>query len=249
MRNIVFGIILGGVSMFLYHSYSASYYIWLTKVAVNLEDLDKTRYLDEYVERYIEKNPNLYKKISFSFQKNYIHNIQKIKSNVVNIYYEQATKKKIVYELLDYNCIYCKKFHREISGWIKDNTDYEIIYIQLPIISESSFLISKLFLAVGYISKLKQQELHNNLMKREEYISEKDLYNIIENIGLDIIDVKKIALANNIDENLKETIQLSRSIGITGTPAFIKDNSIIIGGRNKMNFLKFLNKPALVNQT
>ena len=204
--------------------------------------------MDKYVTSYIEVNPSIFEKISISQKKKYAESIQKIKLNAVNIDVEQSTNKDVVYEILDYNCIYCKKFHHETSGWIKKNTEYKIHYIQLPIISDSSFFISKLFLEVGYISKSKQQELHEKLMLNSKHISEQYFHTILESIGLDVSEVKKVASVNGIDIKLKETIQLAKYIGITGTPAFIKDNNIIIGSQNRMNFLKFINKSSFTNQ-
>lgn len=242
MNKFLIGLIFGCITTMLYQLYSASYDIWLAKFSISLETYKKERYLDQYVLNYIEVNPNIFEQISKRQQKSYSRNVEQIKLNAVQLENKPNYSKAVVYELLDYNCIYCKKFHNKTATWIAENTDYEIQYIQLPIISDSSFLISKLFIATGYLSKKKQTELHELLMQFNGYMSEESLYEIITALGLDVQALEELAEDNGIEKSLKEVILLAQKIGVTGTPAFIKDNNLLIGSRNRIDFLKFLNK-------
>ena len=66
-----------------------------------------------------------------------------------------------VIEFMDYFCGYCKKIHPELIDLAQRRDDTRVVFLQHPILSESSKVIAEMVVAANYQSK--GTELHNGL--------------------------------------------------------------------------------------
>ena len=64
-----------------------------------------------------------------------------------------------IIEFMDYFCGYCKKIHPELVELANERDDVRVIFLQYPILSESSKVIAKMVVAANY--QQKGFELHH----------------------------------------------------------------------------------------
>ncbi len=131
--------------------------------------------------------------------------------------------KNTIIEFFDYFCGYCKKIHPELIELVESRSDVRVIFLQHPILNESSRVIAKIAIAANFQNK--GYEFHNALFSIEGSITSEKLQNSIKKIGLNeaklAIDVDR----DEIDNLLKLSSFLAGGSGARGTPSiFINDN-------------------------
>ena len=146
--------------------------------------------------------------------------------------------KNTVIEFMDYFCGYCKKIHPELIELAQRRDDTRVVFLQHPILSESSKVIAEMVVAANYQEK--GTELHNALFSIQGSLTQEKLDQII--IDLDI-NKNKLRIDMGKDE-IKNIVKLSSFIamgsGARGTPA-LYFNEEFLGGYVPINQLeKFL---------
>ena len=131
--------------------------------------------------------------------------------------------KNTIIEFFDYFCGYCKKIHPELVELVESRSDVRVIFLQHPILNESSRVIAKIAIAANFQNK--GYEFHNALFSIEGSITSEKLQNSIKKIGLNeaklAIDVDR----DEIDNLIKLSSFLAGGSGARGTPSiFINDN-------------------------
>ena len=81
--------------------------------------------------------------------------------------------KNTIIEFLDYFCGYCKKMHPELIELANEREDVRVIFLQYPILNETSFKISKMVVAANYQEK--GFELHHAIFTSEGSLTNKKL--------------------------------------------------------------------------
>ena len=135
--------------------------------------------------------------------------------------------KRIIIEFVDYNCGYCKKTLPTITKLIKNFDNIQIVFIDYPILSESSEIAARASLAA------KEQnayfEYHTVLLNNKEIIDESILYKIAKELSRDIKKFKKDISSERIKNNIIKNVKFANSLKIRGTPTFIIGNQILPG--------------------
>ena len=145
--------------------------------------------------------------------------------------------KNTVIEFMDYFCGYCKKIHSELIDLVNNRDDTRVIFIQHPILSESSTLVAYMVIAANMQNK--GFELHNELFSIEGSLNQKKLDEI-----LDKLEINKVKLRIDISkEEIKNTVSLSSFLangaGARGTPTLFI-NEEFVGGYIPINKLEQL---------
>ena len=130
-----------------------------------------------------------------------------------------------IIEFMDYFCGYCKKIHPELMELAKKRDDTRIIFLQHPVLSESSKVIAEMVIAATYQNK--GLEFHNELFLIQGSINQEKLEQVVNKVGLDIL---KLRIDITKDEN-KNIVRLSSFLangaGARGTPTiFINDEFV-----------------------
>ena len=135
--------------------------------------------------------------------------------------------KNTIIEFMDYFCGYCKKVHVELLQIANERKDTRIIFLQHPVLSESSKLLAKMVVAANMQNK--GVELHNALFQVEGNLNNAKLKQIIED--LEINNAKL-----NIDmskEEVRNIVSLSSFLangsGARGTPTFFVNEELVVG--------------------
>lgn len=124
-----------------------------------------------------------------------------------------------VVEFFDYNCGFCKKALHDVQALLKDDKKLRVVFIDIPILGESSNLAAQWALASQ--KQGKYFEYHAALMSHNGPKTEETLAEIAKNAGLDVERLKKDLVDPNIGMRLAEYTQIAQDLGISGTPGFI----------------------------
>jgi len=103
-----------------------------------------------------------------------------------------------IIEFMDYFCGYCKKIHPELVELANERDDVRVIFLQYPILSESSKVIAEMVIAATYQNK--GLEFHDELFSIKGSINQEKLEQVVNKVGLDIlklrIDITKDEIKN-----------------------------------------------------
>ena len=146
-------------------------------------------------------------------------------SAIISIGPEDA--ENTIIEFMDYFCGYCKKVHSELLEIANERNDTRIIFLQHPILSESSKLLANMVIAANMQDK--GLEFHNALFGIEGSLNNEKLKQIVEELGINSAKL-------NIDmskEEVKNIVAVSSFIangtGARGTPTFFINEEFVVG--------------------
>ena len=135
--------------------------------------------------------------------------------------------KNTIIEFMDYFCGYCKKIHSELISVVEKRDDTKVIFLQHPILSESSNLIAKMVVAANLQGK--GWDLHHGLFTIKGSLTQQKLDQIIEDTQINktklMIDMGK----DEIDNTVQLSSFLAMGSGARGTPALFI-NEEFVGG-------------------
>jgi len=132
-----------------------------------------------------------------------------------------------IIEFMDYFCGYCKKIHSELISVVEKRDDTRVIFLQHPILSDSSNLIAKMVVAANLQGK--GWDLHHGLFTVKGSLTQQKLDQIIIDLEINktklMIDMGK----DEIDNTVKLSSFLAMGSGARGTPALFI-NEEFVGG-------------------
>ena len=132
-----------------------------------------------------------------------------------------------IIEFMDYFCGYCKKIHSELISVVEKRDDTRVIFLQHPILSDSSNLIAKMVVAANLQGK--GWDLHHGLFTAKGSLTQQKLDQIIIDSNINktklMIDMGK----DEIDNTVKLSSFLAMGSGARGTPALFI-NEEFVGG-------------------
>ena len=135
--------------------------------------------------------------------------------------------KNTIIEFMDYFCGYCKKVHVELLQIANERKDTRIIFLQHPVLSESSKLLANMVVAANMQNK--GIELHNALFQIEGNLNNAKLKQIIKDLE---INNAKLNIDMSKDE-VRNIVSLSSFLangsGARGTPTFFVNEELVVG--------------------
>ena len=207
----------------------------------NLHSDDKNineQQIKNIIEKYILENPEILIESLEKFTANEKEKEQKSFVNILNNFYDtkvyeslprigNINSKLIIVEFVDYNCGYCKKTLSTISKLMKNFDNIQIVFIDYPILSDSSEIAARASLAAN--EQNAYFEYHTILLNNTKSINENILYKIAKELSLDIEKFKKDISSEKIKNNIIKNIKFANSLKIRGTPTFIIGKQILPG--------------------
>ena len=144
-----------------------------------------------------------------------------------------------IIEFMDYFCGYCIKIHTELICLVEKRDDTRVIFLQHPILSESSNLIAKMVISANLQGK--GWDLHHGLFTIKGSLTQQKLDQIIIDLNINktklMIDMGK----DEIDNIVKLSSFLAMGSGARGTPALFI-NEEFVGGYLPLEKLESLLK-------
>jgi protein-disulfide isomerase len=134
-----------------------------------------------------------------------------------------------IVEFFDYNCGYCKQMIPTIQELLATDKNIRYVFKELPILRADSVTAAKAALAVWKIAPEKYFAYHVALMGGRGELSEDRLFRAAENLGIDTAKLKAAMVEPQIDQTIRRNRDISRLLGINGTPAFIVGDQLLPG--------------------
>lgn len=130
-------------------------------------------------------------------------------------------------EFFDYNCGYCKAAFKDVKTLVDEDKNLRIVFKEIPILSEASHTAARYALAAE--KQGKYWEFHSRLMEKGGANSTEGIEKAAADVGLDMEKLKKDADSPEIRATIEKNLELSRMIGITGTPGFVIHDKALRG--------------------
>lgn len=130
-------------------------------------------------------------------------------------------------EFFDYRCPYCKAMADQLYDAVKADGKLRLVLKEFPVLGPDSVLAARAALAAR--EQKKYEEFHKALMRLKEPVTEKVIYKVAGEVGLNIERLKKDMDDPKIDLILKNNIKLAHDLDVTGTPAFVIGDQLVPG--------------------
>ncbi len=133
-------------------------------------------------------------------------------------------------EFFDYNCGYCKRAVADLLRLVKDNPDLRVVLRDLPILSENSEAAARVANAARkQLDGPRFWELHQKLMSTRGKVGKEEALAAAKALGVDMDKLAKDAEAAQAEVGITESERLAKSLGISGTPAYVVGQEVVIG--------------------
>ena len=141
-----------------------------------------------------------------------------------------------IYEFFDYNCGYCKSVMQNIFNIYKKDKKIEIVFVEYPILSNSSLSAAKASLAAR--NQNKYFEFHSKLMKHTGKIDDKLLLSFAKDLKIDAKKLKSDYSNEKLMLIINKNREIANRLNLRGTPAFIIGNKIYPGAMSEKDIEK-----------
>ena len=125
--------------------------------------------------------------------------------------------KHTIIEFFDYFCGYCKKMHPELINMVESREDLKVVFLQHPILNESSTVLAKM--AIAATMQGKGFEFHHSLFSMEGSITNEKLQDSIKELKLDNDRLTIDMNSDEVEKILKLSSFLAGGSGARGTPS------------------------------
>lgn len=122
-------------------------------------------------------------------------------------------------EIVDYRCSFCREVHPILKEFHEKNPDVRIVFRHLIIFGEPSLHAAQVALAAGIQGHF--EKAHNDLMTRDEPVTDDYIDQIATDLGLDVEKFKKDLKSPPLGNFFLDNIDATENLDINGTPTFI----------------------------
>ena len=196
--------------------------------------------INSLIQEYILKNPQVIEKTLQNLnlersEKNFEIALTELRK-IPNPKLSSANSNVTVYEFFDYNCGYCKSVMQNIFNVYKKDKKVEIVFVEYPILSNSSVSAAKASLAAR--NQNKYFEFHSKLMKHTGKIDDKLLLSFAKELKIDTKKLKSDYSNQKLMLIINNNREIANRLNLKGTPAFIIGNKIYPGAMSEKDIEK-----------
>ncbi len=132
-----------------------------------------------------------------------------------------------IVEFFDYNCSYCRRVFPAVQELVASDSNIRVVMREWPILGEESVFAARASLASR--KQGKYEEFHNALMANQGRASEANVLSIADDLGMDLDQLRADMNSPEIDAHFAASQQLTQSLGLQGTPAFVFGDQLVPG--------------------
>ncbi|PWJ20776.1 DsbA family protein [Jannaschia seohaensis] len=132
-----------------------------------------------------------------------------------------------IVEFFDYNCPYCRRVKPEIEALLASDPNVRLVYREWPILGEGSVFAARAALAAR--EQDLYEEFHWALMGMNGRAEEAAVMRVAEEVGLDLVQLRRDMAAPEIEEHIATSMRLSQALGFNGTPSFVIGEALVPG--------------------
>jgi len=196
--------------------------------------------IDSIIKNFILDNPQIIEKTLQDLnlkrsQKNFKLALNDLKK-VPNPKLKKANSDITIYEFFDYNCGYCKSVMQNIFNIYKKDKNIEIVFVEYPILSNSS--LSAAIASLAARNQNKYFELHSKLMKHTGKIDDKLLLSFAKELNIDTTKLKNDYSNEKLMLIINKNREIANRLNLRGTPAFIIGKKIYPGAMSEKDIEK-----------
>ena len=135
-------------------------------------------------------------------------------------------------EFFDYRCPFCRQVEPWVQTLLQQDPGVRLVQKEFPILGPASVYAAHVALAAW--KQGKHAEFHHALMAREGNMNENDIHEdlilqVAKSAGLDIDRMNIDMKSPDVEGEIQESLAIARSLGLTGTPAFIVGTELVPG--------------------
>ncbi len=200
----------------------------------------KKNEINSIIETFILENPEVIERTLQNLslkrsEKNFKLALTDLKS-IPNPKLKRANADMTIYEFFDYNCGYCKSVMQSIFNIYKKDEKVEVIFVEYPILSNSSVSAAKASLAAR--NQNKYFEFHTKLMKHTGKIDDKLLLSFANDLKIDTKKLKSDYSNEKLMLIINKNREVANRLNLRGTPAFIIGDKIYPGAMSEKDIEK-----------
>jgi protein-disulfide isomerase len=147
--------------------------------------------------------------------------------------------KHTIIEFFDYFCGYCKKIHPELIELTESRDDVRVIFLQHPILNESSKVIARIAIAASMQGK--GFEFHDSIFTLQGSITNEKLKESIKKANINEVKLAIDLDRDEVEKIMKLSSFLAGGSGARGTPAIFINNTFYPGYLPKAKIEALLN--------
>ena len=215
------------------------------------EDFKFKTEIEEIIKEYLLKNPQILIESLENYRSNQEIRLEKNRENLINSYYKNKEYNNlpntgntegniIIMEFIDYNCGYCKKTLKTINKLIKKYQNIKFVFIDFPILSETSLLAAKA--AIAAFNQNLYFEYHSALLNNRKNIDETYLLELAKSFNLSLDKFKSDMESEKTNIIIEKNIEFAKNLNIRGTPTFIINKKVYPGAYDMKKIENILNK-------
>ena len=196
--------------------------------------------INSIIEKFILENPQVVEKTLQNLnlkrsEKNFELAMTDLKK-VPNPKLKRSDADITIYEFFDYNCGYCKSVMQNIFNIYKKDKKVEIVFVEYPILSNSS--LSAAVTSLASRNQNKYFEFHTKLMNHSGKIDDKLLLSFAKELKIDTKKLKSDYSNEKLMLIINKNREIADRLNLRGTPAFIIGNKIYPGAMSEKDIEK-----------
>ncbi|WP_109807829.1 DsbA family protein [Sphingosinithalassobacter portus] len=130
---------------------------------------------------------------------------------------------------MDYACGFCRASLPAIDKLLKSDPNVRIIYREFPILSDESVTAARWALAAAEQNKFRA---FHDAMFAAGQLNSGSIQRAAQAAGLDIARARTAVSSDRVEAELRNNHALARSLGITGTPAWVVGDRVYSGAQD-----------------
>ena len=130
-------------------------------------------------------------------------------------------------EFFDYRCGYCRRAHPDVMALKNSDPQLRIVMKEFPILGPESVIAAQASLASHRQGKY--EVFHDALMTAPGQLDEIQIYEIAEQVGLDVDQLRRDMDSPEVEKILRRNFEIAQQLGLKGTPVFMTRTEIVPG--------------------